>query len=757
MKKILLLAVFTSLSFLVFSQKGIVRGNVFDQNGQPIPFANVVVIGTTKSASTDLEGFYNITNVEQGNFTLKASYLGYDSMAVSIKINNGTIINQRFTLKESSNLLGEVSVTAQKKEIARSEIQVSKVTVTPKQIKSLPSTGGDADIAQYLPVLPGVVFTGDQGGQLYIRGGSPVQNKILLDGMTIYNPFHSIGFYSVFETEAIRSVDVYTGGFAADYGGRVSAIVDIKTREGNKKNLGGNISVSPFQSKLLLEGPLKKLKDDNGTSISYLFTGKQSYLDKTSKTLYNYASRDSSGLPFTFRDLYGKISVVAGNGSKVNVFGFNFNDRVNYTNIADVGWNSKGGGVNFTLIPTLSNLIIGGRVTFSDYQSFIDDADKKPRKSGISGYNAGLDFTYFGANNEVKYGFELNGFKTNFSYVNFLGYTFAQDDNTSEIAGFLKYRQKAGPVVFEPSVRLQYYASLNEFVIEPRFGMKWNITKNLRFKLAGGLYSQNLISTVNEKDIVNLFVGFLSGPDEVNVLNTKDDAKSRLQRSVQAITGFEIDVNDHLDLNVEPYYKRFTQLISINRNKLKPSDADYSTETGNAYGIDFSAKYQAKDLYLWFTYSHGYVNRFDGKQTYPTIFDRRHNVNALGTYQFGKNKTWEASVRWNFGTGFPFTLTQGFYGQENFPNGVQTNIPTENPNLGVIYSDKRNGGRLPTYHRMDVSVKRTFKFGKRTKLEINASATNAYDRKNIFYFDRIRYTRVNQLPILPTMSMNLTF
>jgi hypothetical protein len=151
------------------------------------------------------------------------------------------------------------------------------------------------------------------------------------------------------------------------------------------------------------------------------------------------------------------------------------------------------------------------------------------------------------------------------------------------------------------------------------------------------------------------------------------------------------------------------------------------------------------------------VNRFDGVQTYPTIFDRRHNINTLVTYQLDEKATWEASVRWNLGTGFPFTLTQGFYGQNPLDNGVQANVGTSNPEIGIIYSETRNGGRLPTYHRLDFSLKKTMKFGKRSKLEIVASATNAYNRKNIFYFDRVRYTRVNQLPILPTMSMNFSF
>lgn len=758
MLKKFLLFVLLFTNVVLFAQKATIRGNVFDEKGAPVGFADVYLVGTSKATNTDLDGFFNLADVPNGKFRLVARLIGYDTAFVDVEIRTGSITYQRMVLKESSTTLTEVSVTAQKKEIAKTEVQVSKLTVTPKEIRSLPSTGGDADIAQYLPVLPGVIFTGDQGGQLYIRGGSPVQNKILLDGMTIYNPFHSIGFYSVFETETIRSVDVYTGGFNAEYGDRISAVVDIKTREGNKKNLAGNVAISPFQTKALVEGPIIKLKENGGSSLSFLLTGKQSLIDRTSRSLYKYAAQDTaSGLPFSFQDLYGKVSLVANNGSKLNFFGFNFKDGVNYKNIAEVGWNSSGGGLNFTLIPSLSNLIINGKMAFSQYDSKINDADKKERTSGISGYNATLDFTYYGDNNEVKYGIDLNGFTSKFKFPTIAGTEFNIDDNNTEVAAFVKYRQKVGTFVLEPSVRLQYYASLNETQIEPRMGLKWNITDDLRFKAAGGYYTQNLLSTVNERDIVNLFVGFLSSPEQINELNTTKRVKSRLQKAYHAIAGFEIDLKDNWTVNVEPYYKDFIQLVGVNRNKTSAAQADFSTETGQAYGIDFSSKFQTKHTYLWFTYSYGFVKRFDGIQTYPTIFDRRHNINALVTYNFGKDDSWETSMRWNMGSGFPFTQTQAFYDFMTLKDGVSADPLKDNGEIGVIYSPTRNGGRLPYYHRLDASVKKTIKFNKRSKLELTGSATNLYNRANIFYFDRIRYTRVNQLPILPTLSANFYF
>lgn len=761
MKNMILIGLLVVFAQAVMAQVGTVRGNVFDETtGAAVSFATVRIEGTGFGASSDEEGFFTIPNVPVGNYKLAATFIGYETKTVDITIKKGQILYQKMFIAENRVDLKEVEISA-KREQARTEVQVSKITVTPKQIRALPSTGGQADIAQYLTVLPGVIFTGDQGGQLYIRGGSPVQNRILLDGMTIYNPFHSIGFFSVFETELIRNVDVFTGGFNAEYGGRVSAILDMKTREGNRKRFGGNFSASPFQAKAVIEGPIVSLKTDDGSSVSFILAGKKSLIDRTGKDLYPNVN-DGNGIPFEHQDFYGKVSVMAANGSRINFFGFNFQDDVAFS-IAKYGWKSSGGGANFTLVPQNSNTIVDGVVAFSEYDSQIAQGDDEPRKSGISGFNANLNFTSFGRGNEIKYGLELNGGATNFEFVNFKKLTISQKSNTSEIAGYFKYRQKIGNLVIEPSLRMQYYASLSEFSPEPRIGLKYNISDRIRFKAAGGMYSQNLISTVNERDVVNLFVGYLNGPEETiyEPGSKTDEAGTKLQRSVHAVGGFEIDVTKQIDFNVESYYKGFTQLISLNRNKLTGSDPNFVTETGEAYGIDFNAKMELQRMYFWATYSLGFVNRNDGFQDYPPVFDRRHNCNLLATYAAGKKKEWEIGVRWNLGSGFPFTLTQGFYNQTDFANGIQTDVlggNTADPNdIGIVYSNERNGGRLPYYHRMDVSVKRTFEFSRYSKLELTASATNVYDRENIFYFDRVSYTRVNQLPVLPSLSATFSF
>ncbi len=742
-----------------WAQKGIVRGNVFEKSGgQPLSFANVYLSGTTNGAITDEAGFFTIANLAEGKYRLVASSVGYDSSYVDFTLTKNGIFYHKFYLAENTVSLTTVDISA-KKEKAKSEVQISKISITPKQIKSLPSIGGEADIAQYLPVLPGIVSTGDQGGQIYIRGGSPIQNKILLDGMTIYNPFHSIGFFSVFETETVRNVDVLTGGFGAEHGGRVSAIVDIKTRDGNKKRYGGIISGNTLQSKILLEGPIIKQKEESEGGSSFLLTLKRSYMDQTSKSIYKNLGRDSFGLPFNFTDAYGKMTFETSNGTKFNFFGFNFKDNVNYTGVAQLGWNQWGIGGNMKIVPTSYGSVIDVYTNYSNYEIQLQEGTDDPRTSSIGGFVIGMSLSSFGKNTETKFGLELNGFETNLKFKNFLGYTFTQNNNTTELSGFIKQRRKLGSLVLEPSLRLQYYASLSEFSFEPRLAAKLNITDWLRFKFAGGLYSQNLLSTVSDKDVVNLFIGFLSGPEETFYKpgNSKEVVSSRLQKAIHAVGGFEVDLAKNIEFNLEPYYKRFTQLININRSKLVATDPNYITETGNAAGLDFSLKYDTKKLYLWATYSLAYVNRNDGIQTYPTIFDRRHNMNFLGTYSFGRKMSWEFSARWNYGSGFPFTLTQGFFNKVEFGSGINSDPLTQNGLLGYLFSDKRNSGRLPSYHRLDLSLKKSFVFSKYSKLELTASVTNAYNRNNIFYFDRVRYKRIDQLPVLPSLGATLSF
>ena len=758
------------LSLYAFTQSGTVRGFVYDQeNGEPIIFTNVYFKGTTMGAATDVNGFFTITNVPPGDYTIMVTAIGYDSLQENISVKKDEIVTKKLYIKTGAVQLDEVNISAQSEE-AKTQVQMSVAKITPQDIKQLPTVGGEADLAQYLQVLPGVVFTGDQGGQLYIRGGAPIQNKVLLDGMIVYNPFHSIGLFSVFETDIMRNADVYTGGFNAQYGGRISSIMDIKTRDGNKRRLAGKVGANTFGAKAILEGPLKKEVEPGGSSSSFILTGKTSYLDKTSKIIYPYA--DSAGLPFSFTDLYGKVSFNGENGSKFNLFGFNYNDQVTYQAISDLNWKTWGIGSNFLVVPENSTTLIDGNFAYSQYDITFEEANANERSSAIDGFNFDMNFTYFEGDNEIKYGFQVLGFSTNFNFYNYLNRKITQEAFTTELSGYIKYQWNVGKMVIDPGMRIQYYASLSTFSPEPRLGLKYNLSDKVRLKAAAGIYSQNLISSSSDRDVVNLFNGFLSGPENLQDSIYYSDGKTvarnhELQKANHAILGLEVDVTRNISVNLEGYYKLFTQVSNINRNKIFEDNADNSqrpdilkkdfiVETGSAYGFDLVVKYEYKRVYFWTVYSWALSNRYDGIQEYHPIFDRRHNVNLVGNYKFGKDLDWEFSVRWNFGTGFPFTQTQGFYEQFSFSDGINTDYITENGQLGIYYGDL-NDGRLPSYHRLDLNVAKKIYIGENSEMDINLGVTNAYNRENIFYFDRINYERVNQLPVLPSLGVSMTF
>lgn len=752
---------------MAVSQNATIKGFVYEkETGEPVIFTNVYLKKTNIGATTDNNGYFVITQIPPGNYTLMVTYLGYDSLVMPISIKANEVINKKLYLTKAAYNLETVNISAEREE-ARQETKTSVIKITPKQLKQIPTIGGQADLAQYLQIIPGVIFTGDQGGQLYIRGGAPIQNKVLLDGMVVYNPFHSIGLFSVFETDIIRNAEVYTGGFGAEYGGRISSVMDITTRDGNKKRFSGKLSSSTFGANLLLEGPLSKENQTSGSSSSFIISGKNSYLAQSSKFFYNYI--DTAGLPFNFNDIYAKISFNGSNGSKLNLFGFHFDDNVsNYNALADFNWKSTGFGANFIVVPGNSPMLMEGIFAYSNYDITMEDKDKLPKQSEINGFNLGLNFTYFLGKDQFKYGIELQGFKTEFNFFNAVKRQLKQEENTTEIAGFLKYKSTVSNFLFEPSLRFQYYASLSEMSLEPRFAMKYLANDKIRLKLATGLYSQNLIDAKSDRDIVNLFYGFLSGPDNLPEKFLGEEVNSKLQKAQHIIMGVEYDIFNHATINIEAYYKYFSQLTNLNRNKVFDDTPDYYNkpeylrkdfiiERGKAYGLDFSMKYDFRRVYFWAVYSLGFVTREDELQEYNPHYDRRHNVNLLLSYLLGDKLDWEIDFRWNLGSGFAFTKTQGFYENITFQNGINQDYTTTNGELGIQYSGDLNSGRLPYYHRLDFTIKKKFIISNNSTLEANLSVTNLYNRKNLFYFDAVRYERVDQLPFMPSLGVSLTF
>jgi len=762
--KINTLFLFLLFPLFLFSQTETIRGFVYEESSsEPIIFANVYLKGENIGTATDDNGYFIFPNISQGDYVIEVEFIGYQkkSIPISIVVGNKLPVQKIYLLKSNFEL-DVVDLTTEKSE-NKNLVNSSVIKLTSKNLKKLPSLGGEVDLAQFIQVLPGVVFTGDQGGKLYIRGGAPIHNKVLLDGMTIYNPFHSIGFFSVFDSDIIKKTDVYTGGFPAKFGGRISSIMNIKTRDGNKKKFSGKISANTFSSKLLLEGPFLGTSNEN-LETSAIFSLRSSYLDKTSKNFYSYISKD--GLPYSFTDLYGKMSFFSNNGSKFNLYGFNFLDEVDYEDLTQLGWKTYGVGSNFVLVPGSAKMLIEGEITYSNYN--IDEkSEEEDLTSQINGFNLNLDFSYFmSKQSEIRYGLQVSGYSTSLD-ISSVNNFFSQTDHSTDFGAYVDYNLSKNRFVFNPGIRFQNYTSLGESRLEPRVSMKYNLSEKIRLKASGGSFSQNLISTNDDTDVVSLFTGFLSSTDNIPSTFQNEDITSLLQTATHYIVGLEYDILSNLNLNIEGYFKKFNQLIGLNRNKIYEDIPEFSNqldflkkdfmiEKGDARGIDFLLKYNSKKVSIWSVYSFGIVNRQDEVQTYAPHYDRTHNFNFVLSYIMGRKNLWDLNFRWNYGSGFPFTQTQAYYENLDLSNINLSDFINTNGNLGIIYSDL-NEGRLPDYHRLDISLTKKINFKNSTFMEISLGVTNLYDRNNIFYYDRVNAVRIDQLPIMPNIGFNWTF
>jgi hypothetical protein len=265
----------------------------------------------------------------------------------------------------------------------------------------------------------------------------------------------------------------------------------------------------------------------------------------------------------------------------------------------------------------------------------------------------------------------------------------------------------------------------------------------------------------------------LSGPEDlqrnfVSPDGTLEEVDHTLQTAYHLISGFEYDLTEKWNVNLEGYFKNFTQLTNANRNKLFPDNGshpdvpevlrkDYIVETGRAFGADIVFKYEDRHTYIWLVYGLGNVDRWDGERWYDPVFDRRHNLNLVFSQSIGKNKDWDLSSRWNLGSGLPFTQTQGYYQPPGVSDGIATDyIVANSPELGIQYAGL-NEGRLPAYHRLDVSVRRTWDLAGDQTLEFSAGVTNVYSRQNVFYINRVTGERVDQLPFLPSLGLDWSF
>jgi hypothetical protein len=370
-----------------------------------------------------------------------------------------------------------------------------------------------------------------------------------------------------------------------------------------------------------------------------------------------------------------------------------------------------------------------------------------------------------------KYGFDLTDIGTSYHYYTNAFNKYTKGENSNELSGFGDFRGNYGKWVLEAGFRGVYYSSLSKFAPEPRLAVKYLITDNLAVKSAAGLFSQNLVGATSDRDIVNFFQGYLSAPLDMVGSPGQNPDDFYLQKAWHLVAGLEFDFKNKWFIDLEAYYKNYTQLINFNKNKFYSKEdfpdapsymsGTFVSETGFAEGSELSVKYDNGDLKLELNYSLALVKRRypdpEGRMVeYYPQYDRRHSLNLMGWYIFGKTHGWVATARWNYGSGFPFTPSAGYYEGITVDENGELNYLDQNGQMSILYGSY-NSKRLPAYHRLDIALKKTFVFWKNSMAETELSVVNVCNTRNIFYIDRNTNEAAYQLPILPSLRVSYSF
>ena len=734
----------------VDAQTATIRGFVTDAaDGQPVPGVNVILTaddGTLIGAATDTDGFYAISRVAPGNYTFRVTFIGFDTVEETLMLVADAILTRNVELVESRTELGEVVVEVVRETAGAANITAGLQTVRPADIALVPSPDISADLVNYLTALPGVVSQGDRGGQLFIRGGEPTQNLVLLDGMVIFQPFHVVGFFSAFPSDIINTADVYAGGYGARFGGRLSSVIDITARTGNKRRFVGAASIAPFVSTVRLEGPIVPGK------VSFVASVRESVIEQGAAKIID------EPLPFSFGDIFAKVHANLGESAQLSVsaiktddtgrLGVNpLNEDANGITQDQVVWDNLAVGGRLFFLPKTLPVFAEITSSYSRLQNEFGLAGNPSRTTSVEMFSFAVNVTHYIGNTDVNWGL----FLSNSTLEANLGGLFQNVDLDIE------YLTEVGAYVepeftfdnglrIQPGLRLQTFPSKSESFVEPRLRMVWN-TGMHRFSAAGGIYHQEVTGLNDRRDAGDIFTAWTAAP--LGVIPTAQ----------HAILGYRVNPTNGLIFSVEGFYKNLTDLLvpewtSFPRftTRLEQADGtangvDLRMEVGNGRVFQGSVSWGVSNVQYETSSRSLQLLTGSDQVEYSPPHDRTHQLNVMANVIV---KGFNFNARWQFGSGLPFNESLGFDRYVLLDSLV--NVLEEPGDERVLYG-RPYTGRLPTYHRIDLSVDREFRVGPTSFLTFQAGVINAYDRRNLFFLDLFTLRRVDQLPLIPTVGL----
>ena len=747
------LIVIGTLPFTVAAQEtASVNGIVSDkETGETLLLANIALIEINKGTSSNNSGYYSITGIEPGNYTLVATYIGYRRFEKEISLEGGESLRLDIQLVPESIELEEVTVQSEAEAEEQKNIGTSQLTT--QLIKDLPAVI-IPDVFRSVQLLPGVKAASDFSSGLYIRGGSPDQTLILLDETTVYNPTHFFGFYSTFNPDAVKDVRLFKGGYPAQYGGRIGSVLTVYNKDGNRNRTGGAVSVGLLASRVFMEGPVK-----NG---SWMLAIRRSTLEPFLAIARN--SSDNIPNSFHFLDINGKFNVDPTPNDRFSLAFYAGNDKVSFPfrDDANIGLRYGNQTVSASWKKILSEKVFGSlTVTGSRYfnkPGFEIAGTPFERDNDILDISVKADFEFdLNSANTLSAGVWAGNLELNFNDSFDNNDTFNNRINTNYSSAYLQNKwQPADQWILAAGVRTNYFTEGNYLRLSPRASVEFRPAEKVRLQAAYGRYHQFLTLVTNEA-----FSGF-------DLWLTTDDGVPP-SFGDQFVLGIKTIPFSGFALDAELYYRTMRDLFELDPFITDQAGLDYSElfrfGEGDAWGAEFLFEKQTGTVTGFLGYTYGETRRkFPGFNTdllnpaagarfFPPKFDRRHDFNVVGNLRLSDR--WSANAVFNYATGQPFTEPSGRTSFSDVPFG------TDDRNVFTV--GNVNASRLPAYHRLDFGFIRSGTFFNMGRAEWHFQIINAYSRRNVWFFqfdfdeNPVDRDEVTLLPIVPSVSYTVNF
>ncbi len=624
-------------------QSTILRGFVTDStNGEPVIYANVIIKGTKTGASTNTSGYYIIPSVPPGKQTVIYSMMGYKPLEMVVDIPSGKITQVDVKLVPVSYTTQTLTIYGEKSvEANATDLGLEKITA--QEIKLLPK-GVEADVLRTLQYSSGVSTTGDVTARYFVRGSDNEQNVVLLNNATIYNPYHALGIFSVVDPEIASALEFHKGGFTAEHGGRLSSVLDIITKDGNKNHFSSSANASLLSAKVALEGPIP--------GGSFMLTGRKSYMTETLKKFLNNKTSPFDFYDYSFKVNYSNPEILENSKFVFHLFGSQDDLKNNDVQKEDYSLRNGVLGLNWYQVwasPIFSEMSF----SLSTFDASVTPnlSDAKDRKNSVTDFSSKWDFTYiFDSRDELGVGLQTTIFKSTLDQENLRGTRTTIEGNGVSMNIFIKYKfMRFDNFGLDVGGRINMTTITKNRAgfIEPRINATYNITDWLSIKGAFGKYSQEVTTLVDENDLLSIFEPWIVIPD---YLTTPE--------AYHYIAGLKIAPFDGVVLELEGYYKDIRNLTDFNDLKFTANDPDLIQLNGESYGFEADLLLQNDLFYFKAGYSLGWAYKFREGIRYAPRYDTRHALNTI--LGFNPGGGWNIYLTWNFSTGRPYTPLGGY-------------------------------------------------------------------------------------------------